>query len=61
MTPRTIASPRTTRRTNYRRTNPRRASSTPTLARLREWFYNTGLERTGAVTFTLFTGDTESR
>ncbi|MHB2253359.1 hypothetical protein [Corynebacterium aurimucosum] len=56
MTPRTIASPRTTRRTN-----PRRASSTPTLARLREWFYNTGLERTGAVTFTLFTGDTESR
>lgn len=61
MTPRTIASPRTARRTNYRRTNPRRASSTPTLARLREWFYDTGLERTGTVTFTLFTGTTESR
>lgn len=61
MTPRTIANPRTTRRTNYRRTNPRRTSSTPTLAHLREWFYNTGLDRTGTVTFTLFTGTTESR
>ena len=56
MTPRTIAIPRTTRRTN-----PRRASSTPTLARLREWFYDTGLDRTGTVTFTLITGATESR
>ena len=56
MTPRTIASPRTTRRTK-----PRRASSTPTLARLREWFRDTGLERTGTVTFTLITGATESR
>lgn len=56
MTPRTDASPRTTRRTNYRR-----ASSTQTLARLREWFHDTGLERTGTVTFTLITGATESR
>ena len=61
MTPRTDASPRTTRRTNFHRADPRRVSSTPTLARLREWFLDTGLERTGTVTLTLITGATESR
>ena len=56
MAPHTDASARTTRRTN-----PRRASSTPTLTRLREWFRETGLDRPGTVTFTLITGTTESR
>lgn len=61
MTPRTAASPRTTRRTNFHRADSRHTSSTPTLARLREWFLATGLERTGTVTSTLLTGATESR
>ena len=61
MTPRTDASPRSTRRTNFDRTDSRRASDSPTLARLREWFLATGLERTGTVTSTLMTGATEPR